>query len=150
MKIAGTHSHGSPALRRKDKTGAGQGGGFASALKGPEAKPSVAAPAPTESLDSLLSLQEVGGENEERRRALSRGKTLLDQLDELRHGLLIGIFPRAKLDALLKMVKARKDSSIDPQLREILGEIELRAAVEVAKMRFADSGAQTALNHIGK
>jgi hypothetical protein len=138
MKIAGTQSIGSPTLRRKEKTDAGQGSGFASALKSPDSKPAVSAGSQAEVLNGLLALQEVGGEPEEKRRAVHRGKSLLDQLEELRLGLLMGRFPRGKLDALLRMVQSRKDHTVDPQLREILGEIELRAAVEVAKIRMTD------------
>ena len=63
-----------------------------------------------------------------------RGEDILDQLDELKHGLLIGAFSPVKLDNLLVMIRQQQSNVTDPNLREILAEIEVRAAVELAKL----------------
>jgi hypothetical protein len=86
------------------------------------------------SVSTLLSAQEVGNPLEERRQAIARGEDLLDHLDALRHGLLIGAFPPEKLDNLLNLVRQQQSRVTDPRLSEILGDIEVRAAVELAKL----------------
>ena len=86
------------------------------------------------SISTLLSLQEVGDPLNGRRRAIKRAEDLLDKLDELRHGLLTGAFSPAKLDDLLVVVRQQQANITDPKLREILSDIEVRAAVELAKL----------------
>lgn len=86
-------------------------------------------------IDALLSLQEVedGTSGEARRRARERGDALLDQLDKLRLGLLTGSISPLMLDQLERMVSSHRDKIIDPQLVEILDDIDLRVQVELAK-----------------
>lgn len=85
-------------------------------------------------VSALLSVQEIGDFSDERRRAVRHGEDILERLDELRHGLLIGAFPKDKLDQLLAVVRRQHDRMNDPQLKEVLEEIELRAMVELAKL----------------
>ena len=59
---------------------------------------------------------------------------MLDHLDAIRHGLLLGSIPRDKLNGLLAVVRERRDDVGDPRLAAVLDEIELRAAVELAKL----------------
>ena len=40
-----------------------------------------------------------------------------------------------KLDDLLRVMRIQHDRAVDPQLRDVLREIELRASVELAKLR---------------
>jgi hypothetical protein len=63
-----------------------------------------------------------------------RGEDLLDGLDEIRHGLLIGALPRERVVRLLAIVRSRREQLADPRLSAILDEIELRAEVELAKL----------------
>ena len=58
---------------------------------------------------------------------------LLDQLDELRHALLAGSISPAQLRELQDFVHLERVRMTDPQLAEVLDEIELRASVELAK-----------------
>jgi hypothetical protein len=46
----------------------------------------------------------------------------------------MGTIPMAKLEALAQLVRAKREQIDDPKLIEILDEIELRAAVELAKL----------------
>jgi hypothetical protein len=48
--------------------------------------------------------------------------------------LLTGALPRGQLESLRHMAKERGDVLNDPQLQSILDEIELRVAVELAKL----------------
>lgn len=59
---------------------------------------------------------------------------MLDLLDDVRHGLLRGAIPVSKLESLLTAVRNQRDHVDDPRLAEILDEIEVRAAVELAKL----------------
>jgi hypothetical protein len=64
---------------------------------------------------------------------MRRAGDMLDLLDDIRVGLLEGRVPRGKLEGLLRMVQSRRDEVVDPRLSAVLDEIELRAAVELAK-----------------
>jgi hypothetical protein len=133
MKISDTRSVGTTSLRRSGRTESGKGG-FARALDGePAAQASkLSLSTPVSAMDSLLALQEVSAD--ETRGAIQRhAEELLDELDELRHGLLAGALSRSQLKRLKTMISARRASIDDPRLAEILDEIELRAAVELAK-----------------
>ena len=87
-------------------------------------------------VDTLLALQSVGDvtEREARKRMIRRGEEILDQLEDLRHGLLIGSMSRDKLEGLAKTVRNSREDCADPRLGSILDEIELRAEVELAKL----------------
>lgn len=91
--------------------------------------------------DSLLALQEVdavedavtgGGRN---RQAFGWGEDMLDALEGVRTGLLLGIIPADKLEELAQSASDRKVQAEDPKLAAILDEIELRARVELAKLQ---------------
>jgi hypothetical protein len=108
--------------------------GFADAVAGePQATPPSATSTPAP-IDGLFALQEVADELSGRRRAAARGAALLDRLDELRLGLLAGQLPRAQLEALRQLAKEHGPTADDPQLAAILSDIELRVAVELAKL----------------
>lgn len=95
----------------------------------PAAGPGAVAP-----VDALLALQEAGESPSGRAQALARGKKLLDHLDEIRLGLLTGRFSKNRLQALAEMVSKQRAAVDDPALKAILDDIELRAAVELAKL----------------
>jgi len=124
-----------PASQRRDDRGGGVDRTFSTALGGETSAASGArATGAMAAVESLLSLQEVADGLGGRRRAVARGEKLLDELDELRHALLIGAVPRDRLAALAQFAGETAPLVDDPRLAEILGEIELRAAVELAKL----------------
>jgi hypothetical protein len=59
---------------------------------------------------------------------------MLDRLEDIRHGLLMGAIPRDRLQELAAAVRRQREAIDDPRLVEILDEIELRARVELAKL----------------
>jgi hypothetical protein len=61
------------------------------------------------------------------------GVDILDKLEEIRRDLLAGGIPRERLENLAQTLRARRAHVSDPRLIEIIDEIELRAAVEIAK-----------------
>jgi hypothetical protein len=85
-------------------------------------------------VDALLALQDVGGPLERRRRAVRRAGRMLDALDDIKAGLLAGELSAGDLDRLRRAVRDERDHTDDPKLEAVLDEIELRAAVEVAKL----------------
>lgn len=136
MKIAGnSRIRTSVARKASAKGGSGQafsvpGGASAAAT---ETSAPVTTTATVASVDALLAIQEVPNEREGKKRAKKRGNDMLDILDEIRLGLLTGSVPRARLEQLVHMVEERKDIFVDPQLSQVLDEIDLRARVELAK-----------------
>jgi hypothetical protein len=124
-----------PASQRRDDKGSGVDRSFSTALGGDTATAvGLKATAAMTAVEGLLSLQEVADGLGGRRRAVVRGEKLLGALDELRHALLSGVLPRARLEALAQLAGETAPLVDDPRLAEILGEIELRAAVELAKL----------------
>jgi Class II flagellar assembly regulator len=124
-----------PTTPRRDERGTNGGDrGFAQAL-GAEAPPAPAtAAAAPNPVGGLFALQEMADALTGRRRAVARGQALLDYLDELRLALLSGILPRERLAALARLARDSVQQVDDPRLAAILAEIELRAAVELAKL----------------
>lgn len=124
-----------PTGRRDDKKGGVSGENFAEALNSePAAQPATSAPS-VSALGGLLALQEVPDATQEgRRRSVARGDALLDGLDELRIGLLTGHVSRDKLTDMARLVRQARPMVDDLRLTELLDEIELRAAVELAKL----------------
>ena len=99
---------------------------------------SAATTAPTNSLagmDAILTLQ--GGEEqpgERRRRFARRGHDLLDGLDRLKASLIMGRVSTRDLQSIAGRLSERAGSSGDPRLDGLIADIELRAAVELAKL----------------
>jgi hypothetical protein len=106
----------------------------------PTAKAEGAAPAAIlGGLEALIAIQSEDTTKERRRRGVRRGQGLLDLLDELKIALLAGNLP-ADLQLRLSMAMRDESFSGDPRLDSILEGIDLRAAVELAKLRKATRG----------
>ncbi len=134
MKVNGPAGPASPGAPRGGRPASG---GFS--LGGPAA-PAAAAPAAASAaastvtgLSALMALQGVESATERRRRAIRRGGGLLDRLDELKLALLGGQSGGTALEGLQRAVGETVDEVDDPRLRAVLQQIELRAAVELAK-----------------
>jgi hypothetical protein len=85
-------------------------------------------------IDALIALQGQDELTERRRRAVHRGRSALDTLDELKVELLAGTLAPSTLMRLKSVTADLLDSSGDEKLDAVLAEIELRVAVEIAKM----------------
>ena len=85
-------------------------------------------------IDALIALQGLEDPTERRRQAVKRGRLALDALEELKIGLLGGTLSQATLRSCKAAAGALKGSSGDAGLDSVLGEIELRVEVEIAKM----------------
>jgi hypothetical protein len=85
-------------------------------------------------IDALLTLQAADDPLERRRRAVKRGGIALDALDELKLALLSGSLSPSMLQRLKASATELAHASGDPRLDALMGEIELRLAVEIAKI----------------
>ena len=86
--------------------------------------------------NAIFATQMVGEEEEReiRKKLVKRGKTMLEKLEEIRDGLLLGYIDKDKLIDISRLVKENTPESSDPRLQEIMAEIELRVEVELAKL----------------
>ncbi|MCP2680236.1 flagellar assembly protein FliX [Maricaulaceae bacterium NA33B04] len=139
MKVSGSNGVAGP--NRARKSGAASGDGFAPASApasgGASSAAGAAALAGTSSIgsvDALLALQGTGDFTEARKQATNRAFSLLDILDDLKIALLEGQIPRDTLMRLMDTLQSQRDMTHDPQLEAALDEVELRAAVELAKL----------------
>jgi hypothetical protein len=141
MKVSGAGPVGSTGAARASRPASGGGAAFAPIGVGGAsdvARPAASAGVSTvASLEALMALQEVGGPLERRRRAAARGGRLLDALEQLKIGMLEGALPRAAVEALARDAREQRQATDDPGLDGVLAEIEMRAAVELAKLEQA-------------
>lgn len=134
MKIQTFSPLPSNSIRKNDRSRPG-GGSFADSLSdNPAAGDPVTGGGQVGGLNSLLAIQEVEDWTGSKRQTVERGEDLLDQLEEIRIGLLMGRIPRAGIERLMGRLKEQRQTVQDPGLAETMAEIELRAAVELAKL----------------
>jgi hypothetical protein len=100
----------------------------------PQNGPPVAALRTVGGIDALLALQGQDDIAERRRRAVTRGRTALDALDELKTELLSGNLGASTLQRLKSATAGLLDGSGDQRLDTVMAEIDLRLAVEIAKL----------------
>jgi hypothetical protein len=132
MRIYGPSgtSIGTPAANTRRQTGSGFS--LPEPAASAETRP-ASAPKGVANIDALLALQGVEDPTERRKRAVRRGRSALDVLDELKLGLLAGSLDGAMVQRLRGAASELKGSSGDPELDRVLAEIELRVEVELAK-----------------
>ena len=90
-------------------------------------------------IDSLLAAQgaEDPAEKGKRNKMKKRADGLLRGLDKVRLGILTGNVSVGNLIDIADVVASHRERIQDPQLATILDEIDLRAQIEIAKMRMA-------------
>jgi hypothetical protein len=144
MKISGPSGTGAAAGPRGVRTGA-DGAGFslpaAEGAAGRAPASSVSSLTGVMAMDALLALQDVGGPLERKKRAVRRAGHLLDVLEQTKLALLDGNVSGADLDRLQRALRDVREQTDDPKLEVVLDEIELRAAVEIAKLEKAGNAA---------
>ncbi len=135
IKIDGPSSLRSGSVKRSGRSDGSSSGTF-SKMVGEDAVSSagVGSAGAVTAVESLWALQEVDDAGARASKGKRRALDLLDSLDELRHGLLIGTIPREKLATLSRMIRSRRAQVDDPKLAVLLDEVDLRAQVELAKL----------------
>ncbi|MEN0651609.1 MULTISPECIES: flagellar assembly protein FliX [Hyphobacterium] len=134
MKITGPRPTEQTSAARRKGGSSSSGDGFS--IETPQSARAAVATSSASALgsvDALLALQSVGDFREAKKRATERAMSLLDVLDDLKLALLEGGVPRQRLVALMDILKSRRDETQDPRLEAMLDEVEVRAAVELAK-----------------
>lgn len=143
MKVSGPGRASKSSTRKTGKTRGGSGAGgadFASRISGAEAaaQPSenqpVSGAGPVAPVEALLGLQETPDAADQPSKGIALGHDILDRLEDIRRGLLLGTISAAQLRTLAHLLKDRPPSFQDPGLSSILDDIELRARVELAKL----------------
>jgi hypothetical protein len=134
MKIDANRPVGAGAIRKDAKTGKSSDFADNLSVQSQESPAPAAAASSVASIDALFALQEVPDATQERKRQLKRGDKMLERLEDLRRGLLLGTISQDKLTELAHLAREGSRSVDDPRLREVLEEIELRAEVELAKL----------------
>ncbi len=125
----GTAAVTTPAAARRTA-----GGTFSLAeTKAPQPQSAAVAFRTLGGIDALIALQGIEDPVERRRRVVKQGARALDALDELKLGLLSGAIDQAMLLRLKAVAADLKEGSGDDGLDQVLGEIDLRVAVELAK-----------------
>jgi MoaA/NifB/PqqE/SkfB family radical SAM enzyme len=86
------------------------------------------------SVDAVVGMQEITDDTKDERGAKNRANLILDKLEDIRMGLLLGEIPKSNLEELSKVLKVARENSVDSKLLEIIDDIELRAKIELAKL----------------
>ena len=139
MRVERTEARRGVAATKRSSAATGTGGQFAAAVsRAGDAQPSDAAAqlsnvAALSGVDAVVALQAVDGDRAGRRRAIVRGRSILDGLDALRVALLDGSLTARQIARLVDTVAAQRTLTDDPRLNAVLDEIDLRAQVELAK-----------------
>lgn len=85
-------------------------------------------------VDSIMALQGMDTSTEGRSKALRKGRRMLDALDKLQLSVLNGQTSEAHLGLLQRALEEAREESGDDGLDDALGHIEVRTAVEIAKL----------------
>jgi hypothetical protein len=140
MKITG-YGTVTPASGPKKKGEAASTSSFASLLASSEASEAGGAAPVTDithaALSNLLALQEISEEDIRRKKLMQQGSNMIEVLERLRGQLLAGTIPAHMMQDLSRQLSVEKQFVADPALNDLIEEIELRLAVELAKLEVA-------------
>lgn len=119
----------------------GAGAAFQSFLESGEDKieshGSLSSAAGSAPIDAIIALQGIDSDEsskQARTRMAQRGFDMLSILDDIQMGILMGEISGSRLIALQRLIEEQRDSIDDPNLQDVLDDIELRAAIELAKL----------------
>lgn len=142
MKIEGPSGPKSSTPTRRTGKTSDSGGSFDALIGGVE-EAGGAAPTQASSaiarVDALLTIQgaEDPAQGAARKRMRRRSDAVLKALDGIRLSMLGGNLTVGHMIDVADLVAAHREKIGDPQLAAIMDEIDLRAQVELAKMRKA-------------
>ena len=137
MKITGSGQIQSKTVKKAASKGRTGSAAFSKQVSGDQAASAatgVSGSAPIAPVDALWALQEVPDSTDGRSKGLMRADEMLDMLEDVRKGILLGAVSMPNLRKLADMARNQKSATDDKNLNGLLEEIELRAEVELAKL----------------
>jgi len=141
MKVTGPSGPSQAPGPRATRAGGGFSVPSARTSAGASATPSARGPPAGTDGSARMARQGVADATERRRRAIRRGGGLLDRLEELKLALLMGEAGEGALDRLTRTLREERPVDADEALNNLLDQIDLRAAVELAKADLRRSAA---------
>jgi len=138
MKIQGpSETQKAGKSKGASKTGKTSGAFDSMLTGGAEKSASAGATSSIAAVDALLAVQAADDPTERaaRKRTISRADTLLDELEKLKLGLLTGSMTIGQVINVADVVASHREKVNDPALTGVLDEIDLRAQIEIAKMK---------------
>lgn len=139
MKIQGTGSTDKTSSKKKAGKSSSGGESFGTFLSPSDVSdsPTVSQGQSINKIEALIIAQaaEDPTERAARGRMRQRADRILDELENVRMTMLRGELTVGHLLNLADIASTHQEKLNDPQLSEILSEIDLRAQVELAKMR---------------
>lgn len=136
MQIEGPKRTDATGKTDKTRKTTGTGGtSFREMLTDPMGVEAASAPVAVAGVNLFAALQaaEHATDQEQRRRALEDADDLLNELEDLRIGLLLGSYTVNQLRNLASRLTRQRAMINDAALLSLLDDIQLRAAVELAK-----------------
>ena len=142
MKIQGPDKTAKTSSSKKSGSSSKTGSSEFSSLLGTnesEAPAHNAAASSIAGIDALLLAQESEDPTERaaRKRMHQRADDLLGELEKIKIGMLSGTLSVGNLIDIADVVASHRERLKDPKLTSVLDEIDLRAQIEIAKMRAA-------------
>lgn len=107
--------------------------GFSVAAESPAKTTAATSVGGVTALDAIIALQSDEPPAQRRARQARRGRDTLDALEKLERGLVMGHAPGA-LKAELESLQHGREMTGEPGLDAVLDEIDVRLAVELAKL----------------
>ncbi len=140
MKVQGPgQAQGATNSKKTGKTDKGDSHFGDFLTSGPSSSESASQASAIGTVDSLLALQ--GAEDptarSARRRMKERASVILNELDKMRLAMLTGRLTVGHMIDIADVISSHREKILDPGLTSIMDEIDLRAQVELAKMRIA-------------
>lgn len=140
MRIEGPRGPSDVKKADKTKKSSGASGAFGSFLADEADAPAAASGAGSIAhVGGLLAVQssEDPTERKARKRMVDRADKVLDALGDVHRGLVAGTLSVADMKGISARIAERRERVTDPVLAGLLDEVELRAAVELAKLELA-------------
>ena len=134
MKVDQTRRNSLPGVKPSSGSRGVKSSNFDSLLISEQKIDPVASTNRISSVDAVIGMQEITDDNKDERSAKNRANLILDKLEDIRMGLLLGEIPKSNLEELSKVLKVARENSVDSKLLEIIDDIELRAKIELAKL----------------
>lgn len=140
MKIEGPDkARDAASVKKKDKAGKSDGTFGSMVAGGAQQSSGAAAPSSIAMVDVLLAVQGADdpAQRAARKRMVSRADNVLELLDNIRMSLLTGTLTVGQVIDIADVIASHREKVTDPKLTAVLDEIDLRAQIEIAKMRMA-------------